>query len=125
MKTLKNILLINGVSSGVTGIGLILFAGFIAEIFEVSVLEPFWGTGLFLVIFASMVIYEALQNPIRRERIRLIISLDVIWVIGSVILVLLNLENISLVGHLLIVAVAFWVALMAYLQSRGLKELSY
>jgi hypothetical protein len=42
MKTLKNVLLINGVSSGVTGLGLVLFAASLADLFGTSSYQAMW-----------------------------------------------------------------------------------
>jgi hypothetical protein len=124
MMYLKNILLLNAVSSGATGIGLIVFARFIADIFGVQQLSPFYGTGIFLVVFAAFVGYESLQKPIRTGRVQLISMLDNLWVLASMSIVLLGLFNLTLIGYGLITGVAFWVAAMAYLQVRGIKQLA-
>lgn len=47
-----------------------------------------------------------------------------LWVIGSLILILPQLFGLTLLGYILIGAVALWVAAMAILQTRGLQKLS-
>ena len=123
MTTLKNVLLINGVSSGATGLLLVLFPSAIANLFGVTGTLPFLGTGAFLLVFAGLVLHEARQNPLRVGMVRLIIVLDILWVIDSLAVVGLQLFGLSLMGYLLTGGVALWVALMAFLQQRGLKSI--
>ena len=124
MKTLKNILLINALSSGATGLGLIVFASFLAPLFGVSVLEPFWIMGLFLVLFAGIVFYQSGRNPISPKGVTFIITLDILWVITSFVIVIFQLYDLSILGYILIGAVALWVAGMAFFQAKGLKQLT-
>lgn len=124
MIRLKNILRINSVSSGVTGLLLVLFSGFIADLFGASKTAPFTGVGLFLLLFAVYVYLQALKEPIQTKNIRLIIAIDTAWVIGSLIIILPGLFGLFIIGYILIGAVAAWVSAMAFLQSRGLKELT-
>lgn len=124
MKNLKNVLLLNAVSSGITGIGLIIFTGFIADIFGVTQLSPFYGTGIFLILFAAFVLYESLQKPIRSGRVLLISVMDGMWVIISFAIVLMGLFDLSMIGYGLISGVALWVAAIAYLQTKGIKYLT-
>ena len=122
MTTLKNVLIINALSSGATGIALIVFAQLMATLFGVPHVQPFWGTGIFLVVFAALVLYAGSQNPINSSLVQLIIVLDSLWVVTSLVIVLFHLFHLSLIGYVLISAVAIWVAAMAYLQSAGLKK---
>ena len=124
MKNLKNVLLLNAVSSGATGMGLIIFAGFMADIFGLSQLSPFYSTGVFLVVFAGFVLYEGFQKPIRASHVLFISVLDSIWVLTSLVIVLLGLFNLSFIGYSLITGVAIWVAAMAYLQMKGIKYMA-
>ena len=123
MKSLRNVLLINAVSSGITGLGLIAFAPVIATLFGTSSVAAIWGTGLFLLLFAIEVGLESRRNPLIPARIRLIVVMDVTWVVVSLLIVLFQLFDLSSIGYLAIGAVALWVAAMAYLQNRGLQQL--
>lgn len=124
MTSLKNVLLVNAVSSGATGAALILFPASIATIFGTTESWPFIDTGVFLFLFAAFVGFVASQRTIRQKLVRTIITLDILWVAGSLAIVILQLFNLTILGYILISAVAGWVALMAYLQSTGLKQLA-
>ena len=54
MIPLKTTLIINAASSGATGLGLIILASPVAELFGVSENTPFIGVGIFLILFASL-----------------------------------------------------------------------
>jgi hypothetical protein len=123
MNTLKNVLLLNGVSSGATGILLVAFAKFFSDLFQVNQPMVFAGVGIFLLVFAAFVIMTAMRNS-NRMRVQLIISLDVLWVLGSSVIVAADNSQMSMIGNILIVAVALWVAAMAFLQTRGLKQIT-
>jgi 4-hydroxybenzoate polyprenyltransferase len=124
MTSLKNVLLINGASSGATGLILIAFGRFVAAIFGVSQPQPFWAVGIFLIAFAALVIAEGLQPSPRQNRVILITTLDTLWVIGSVAIAALQMFNLSAMGYVLVSGVALWVAAMAVLQARGLKKVT-
>lgn len=124
MTTLKNVLLLNGLSSGVTGIGLIVFAPAVADLFAVSQTQAFYGTGIFLLLFGANVAYVSRKSVIQAKEVLFITALDFLWVLTSAAIVLLGLFDLSLIGYLLIGAVAAWVATMAYLQSKGMKQLT-
>jgi len=124
MKTLKTVLLINALSSGVTGLGLIVSSSFIAQLFGVSATGPFIEVGIFLVAFATLVLVVSRGETQNANAVRFIIALDLFWVVTSFSIVLLHLFNLSVLGYLLITMVALWVGAMAYLQSAGLKRLT-
>jgi hypothetical protein len=121
---LRHVLFLNGISSGATGALLAVFAGTFASWFGVATPAPFIEVGLFLVAFAALVIVAALRQPMAPGLVRLIIGLDVSWVLVSILVVVLQPFTISWVGNLLILAVAAWVAAMAGLQWRGLRQLA-
>ena len=113
---------INALSSGATGLLLLLFPGAISRLFGAAANWPFTAAGIFLVLFALFVFTEAKQPLPRRNRVRWIIALDVLWVVESAALLLPGFLSLSVVGSLLIAGVALWVALMAFLQIRGLRQ---
>jgi hypothetical protein len=122
MTTLKNVLLINALSSGATGLLLIEFPSFIAQLFGVSQTMPFMATGIFLVAFSLLVYYASRQKPVNKTLVRWIIALDIMWVADSLIIVGGQLFDFTLIGYAITSAVALWVALMAFMQIRRLKE---
>lgn len=124
MISLKNVLLINAVSSGATGIGLVVLAKTVAELFGTTSTGAVMGVGIFLIVFAAGVLNEALQRTTRHTPIYIIIALDILWVIGSAAVVLPQLFNLTAIGYIAITAVALWVAAMAYLQIKGVKQIA-
>lgn len=119
--TLKNVLLINAVSSGATGILLVAMPALFANLFKVNEIIPFVEVGIFLILFSLFVIVAAYQSPIRKGWVKFIIGLDITWVIASAITVVALFSLISTVGSIIILAIAGWVGLMAYLQKRTLQ----
>lgn len=122
MRYLKNVLRINAISSGATALLLIIFSGFAAELFGASQTIPFISVGVFLLLFATYVFLQSRKEPIPLKNVQLIIGLDISWVIGSLIIILPQLFELSSIGYLLIGAVALWVAAMALLQFKGLNN---
>jgi hypothetical protein len=115
---------INAVTSGATGLGLIAAATPIAGLFGVTPTMPFIASGIFLVLFAIYVFAVSKGKPINTGGVRLVIWMDVLWVIASVMAIIVLFPQISGIGSFAIGAVAVWVAGMAFLQSEGLKVLA-
>ena len=111
--------MVNAISSGATGLLLALFPGIAAGIFGVSDSVYFLEVGIFLILFAAFVLYVATRKPINLRSVMLVTSLDVLWVLASIVAVFLLAGTISTPGIVLIIAVAAWVALMALLQFKG------
>jgi hypothetical protein len=116
---------VNGITSGITGIILILFSQFFSNLFQVSTAEPFIATGVFLTLFAGLVIWIAGFGSDQKMRVAFIIILDSLWSIVSILFVIFFNHEISMIGNILIVAVAAWVATMAFLQNKGLKQIPF
>lgn len=119
--TLRNVLLVNGISSGITGILLAGAPGFFANLFNVIDSTPFAEVGVFLILFSLFVLWTAFKNPIRQSWAKFIIGMDITWVAASIVAVFILFSYISIVGVVIILAVAGWVGAMAYLQGRTLK----
>lgn len=101
--------------------GLVVFSEFFASLFGVTQQVPFVEVGVFLLVFASLVLLTALPKTVSPRLVKVIVWIDGLWVVGSIVAMLLLLGIISGVGHLLIIGVAAWVAAMAILQHRGRK----
>jgi hypothetical protein len=123
MLSLKSTLLLNGVSSGATGMGLILFAKKVAELFGAQSTVAFIETGVFFVAFATLVLYTALQKEIKVSLVKAITWIDISWVCFSIVIVANTWGAITFLGSAATIAVAGWVSIMAYLQNRGVKLL--
>ncbi len=120
MITLRNVLKINALSSGATGLLLIAFSGYFMSLFDVSSGGPFMLAGVVLLLFSTFVMLVAMQKALKASLVKSIIWMDILWVIGSLLLVLTIGRSVSVVGNLLIGGVALWVLAMAVLQRRGL-----
>lgn len=116
-------MLVNAISSGITGMGLAAASGSVARIFGVSQTEPFVGVGLFLMAFATLVYMVSRQQAVNAYAVRFVIAGDSLWVAASLLVLAFRPFSISLLGYLSIAAVGVWVAVMAYLQFRGLNQL--
>jgi hypothetical protein len=95
MITLKNVLLVNALSSGATGLLLALMPQTIANLFEAHQSWPFLETGIFLIVFALLVFYAYAQKRVKPSLVKTIIYLDSAWVIVSMIIVVFTLINMS------------------------------
>lgn len=123
METLKKVLLVNALSSAACGLLLAVMPSKMAELFEVSQAWPFIATGIFLIVFADLVLYAFFRKKPSRGLLQSIVYTDISWVTLSILVVALSLFDLSALGYVLISGVALWVALMAYLQNAGLKKI--
>ncbi len=124
MMTLRKILRINAISSGITGLCLIVSPDFFSLLFMTPNKYIFFGVGIFLFLFSCAVYFISRQNTIQYNAVRTIVFVDAIWVVCSVGIVTLQMFDLSSLGYLVIGLVAAWVGLMAYLQYNGLRKLT-
>lgn len=120
---LKNVLLINAISSGLTGLLIVLNSKVVAGIFKVNNTAPIIGTGVFLVVFSLFVLLTAFKHLQDKSWTKFIIGIDVTWVAVSIVVTALLFSTISMIGSIIILAVAAWVGLMAYLQMKTLNKM--
>jgi len=121
MKNLRNILLVNAISSGLTGLLLIIDAGLFANLFGTSAHAPFVGVGMFLIAFAIGVFLVSRRKDRWGSEVLFVVAADTLWVIVSVVILFLQPFTITWIGYSFIAAVAAWVAIMAYLQFTSLR----
>lgn len=110
----------NAIFSIVCGILLISFPAFWADQFELSVITPFWVIGIGLVFFSATVFYEAFKQ--RRWAVIWIIVQDMIWVLGSIILLVTEPFGIGFIGNWIIFLIATIVLLFGLWQFYALQE---
>jgi hypothetical protein len=115
MEKLKKVLLLNAITSAFTGLLLVSFSGLTAELFGLNTSPINISVGVFLLVYAMFVIYTASKAL---AHTRVVIILDVAWVVCSAVVLMAYGSKISWVGNLLIMAVALWVGLMAFLQNK-------
>jgi drug/metabolite transporter (DMT)-like permease len=123
MDPLKNALLGNAVFSAVSGAALLTFHTKIAHIFGFEDGIVFGAIGAALLFFAATVWYES--RRLRPPFVRWIVVQDVLWVLGSVFLLVFRPFAISGTGSFLVAAVAVVVAFFGWRQWVGLGESDY
>ncbi len=118
---MKKALCINAAFSGISGIALIAFQNQFAILFELETTTPFWVIGVALVFFSLSILYEVKKQ--NRARIIWIITQDMLWVIGSIYMLIANPFAISKGGNFAIAIVALVVLAMAVTQARAFSKL--
>jgi hypothetical protein len=120
---LRTALLANALFAGINGIADVLFSGALAEFASLpAAIIPYSGAGL--IAFAAALLWLRARPEMPQTIVRAVIAMDVLWVVGSVVLLLLR-DSIGLTtaGAWSVAAGADVVALFAILQFVGLKRL--
>lgn len=120
MNQIQKALFINALFSGVSGILLIIFHSVMASLFSIENSSVFWIIGIALIYFAATILFEWKRQ--KRIGILVIIAQDILWVIGSLILLIFQPFTISPTGNWVIGIIACIVLLMAVNQSYALKR---
>ena len=119
---LRNTLLINAGSSLLFGGAALAFADPLAQWTGIaSWILYVLGAGL--VLFAADVAWTATRNPINPLFAKAIIAADVAWVVGSGLSLLLFSGRLTVPGQWTIELIAIAVAVLAILQTVGLRRL--
>lgn len=117
---MKTALRVNAIFSATSGIVLILFSSAIAALFGIRTPTVFWIVGIALLFFAATILYEI--RKLNRARIIWIITQDLLWVIGSIYILIVNPFSISPAGNWIITSVAMIVLAMAIGQALALMR---
>ena len=121
MNTLQKYLTTNAIFSTLTGIIAIAFQENIEQLFNVEAGNFFLILGILLILFAITIVIEIKKQ--RAIPVLWITTQDMLWVIGSIILIVWNPFGISTVGNIIIGAVAIVVLLCGLGQARGLARI--
>lgn len=117
---MKKALAVNAVFSGFSGIILLLYSAEFAGFFAIRQAIPFVVTGTALIFFSLTIVYEIRrQSPLA---ILWIIIQDLLWVMGSIYLLIFNPFALSQNGLYAIAVVAAIVLLMAVNQAAYLAK---
>jgi len=121
MNVLQIALLGNGIFSLSSGLFLLIFKNRVTQWFglEKSIIFLIIGLGL---LYFSYSIFIQLKNP-DPEAVFYIIVQDLIWVLASIVILLIKPFNISVLGHQIILGVAFIVLFFGIGQSVGLAQI--
>lgn len=121
-KLLNNTLRVNAAFSLLAGIDFILFDRTITGILSGRDLGSLAPTGIMLIGFAVFVFAVSLMKHVNKYLVGVIIAMDVLWVLGSILLVAANGAMFTASGIFLILLVAAIIGLFASLQSVGLAK---
>jgi cytochrome c oxidase assembly factor CtaG len=100
---------------------MLIFSTAITNLFGLEERLPFLVVGIGLLFFAGTILFEVKRQ--RRNAVYWIIVQDVLWVLGSIVLLLLQPFGISMVGNVLIATVAFIVLVFAVWQYWSVQQL--
>ena len=123
-KKLRAVLKGNALFSLASGLSLLLFSKKLGAIMNVQNADVLHYIGIALLIFVALLLYNAFKSKINKTLIKSIIVQDWAWVLGSLVLLVLNPFQISTTGNILIALVALIVMSFAMLQQRSLQQLS-
>ena len=118
MTELKKYLTINSLFSGVSGLAMLIFSSRLDAFFhlENQYVLPIIGGNL--IVFSLFVWFVRQRHMDNKILIFLISGLDVLWVLGSLIIMFGGFANLSGNGNLVIGVVAVWIGFLAYMQFR-------
>ena len=118
---LRNALLLDGLLSGVTGLLLVLAAGWLGAFLELPRLLLLVA-GSALLPFAALLVWLSNRAEISRQAIWAVIAVNALWVIDSLLVLVIGWVSPNLFGYAFVIAQALAVALLAELQWFGLKQ---
>jgi len=121
MNKLLTTLKTNAIFSGISGIVLIVLNHQVAKLFGTDNNSIFWIIGLALIFFAITIIVEVIKQ--RSLAILWVIIQDFLWVIGSILILVLNPFPISPTGTIIIGTVALIVLFMGLNQAKALTKI--
>lgn len=122
---LRNALRGNAAFSSVTGLLCIFDAGWLSEMmgFGASAAAVFILLGIGLLLFAASLFWDSRKSEINLNKAMLTVGMDVLWVVASAAILLLNLLPLSNAGWWTIAVVADIVAVFAVLQYLGVRRI--
>jgi len=121
---LANVLKANAVFSTVSGLIFIFFASSVAHFIGLENPVFLIGIGVTILFFSVYVYKVATMDTLNTKLVWVIIELDILWVVGSVILLLTNIVSLTTLGQWAIGLTAEIVAVFAILEYVGLRKAS-
>lgn len=118
MDLLQLTLIGNAIFSLITGLGLIFFHKITSRWFGKQQSAPFRTLGIGLAGFALFVFY--ISGNLEPNQVWPILILDILWVLGSITVLIFKPFGLSAKGHRIIVAIALIVLLFAIAQFLGI-----
>ena len=119
---LQRVLLGNAAFSGLSGLLMVLAANPISQFLGLSNPLILAIVGIALLLYMPFLVWLANQTPVPSWMTWVVIELDVLWVIGSLILIFTSLVPLTTGGKWTIAITADIVAIFAILQYIGLRR---
>ena len=119
--SLRNVLVLDAIASGATGLLAIVVSGLLERLLELPA-ALLLGAGLVLVPYVLFVIYTATRPAIPRAAVWTIVGANVMWAIASVLLLLSGWVAPNALGVAFVLVQAGVVALLGQLQYMGLRH---
>jgi hypothetical protein len=119
---LRTALRANGGFSAGSGSTMILASGTLGELLGVEPSGILVFIGANLLVFAAALLYVAGRQPVPRPLAWTAVVLDVLWVGGSILLLLTDLAPLTAAGRWTVALLAFVVAGFAGAQWIGLRR---
>ncbi len=119
---LLHALRLNAWFSGISSIAMVAAAPWIATQLGLPGTLPVYLTAGFLILFSLQLGNIVRTRSIRQWEIVAIISGDLAWVLGSIVLVAAYFESLTTIGLILVDLVALAVLFFAIQQIRGLRR---
>ena len=118
---LRYALLADAVASGATGLLMIAGADLLTGLLGLPV-ALMREAGLLLVPYVALVAFVGTRETISRPAVQAIIALNVLWVVGSIGLLVSGYVAPTVLGYAFVIAQAIVVGVFAELQFIGLRR---
>ncbi len=119
-RLLRFALTLDAVATGAMALGLIIAANWLSPFVGISA-EFLRNAGLVLLPFTAGLIYFTSRREPSPLATRIIIALNILWVIDSVAVLAVDIVNPTGLGVAFVLVQGFAVAVFAFLQTLGLK----
>jgi len=118
---LRRVLLLDALSSGAMGLGLLAGAGALSAILHLPA-GLLTEAGIVLLPFAAFVGFLASREAPARAAVWLVIAMNVLWAIDSIVLLASGWVAPSALGHAFVIMQAAFVGVLAELEYIGLRR---
>ena len=119
---LQRAVLGNAVFSGISGLIMVLAADALSQYLGLGSPIILTVVGIVLLLYMPILVWLANKSPVPMHFAWEVIALDVLWVLGSVLLIFTDLVPLSIGGKWTVALIADIVALFAILQYVGLRR---
>jgi len=121
---LRSALLGNSIFCFLSGLDFVLFSGPVAGFLGLSSPSVIFVLGVILIAYALVVFSQSRMQPLNQSFARFAIIADVLWVLGSAVLIFTDLVAFTIAGKWAIAIIADIVLVFAILQFVGLQRIT-